>query len=591
MKNNPKNKTFDFTLLKRVFAYTKKYSGLFVFTATTTVLLAVLAPIRPYIVQYIVDHSLIQKDYQQLVMLTILMIGILIIESLLQYFFIYNSSYIAQGIIKDIRKQLFDKIIHFKLSYFDKSSIGQLVTRVISDIEVIAEVFSEGFLMIIGDVLKLLFIIGFMFYINWSLTLIVLIPIPLLIYATVIFKKVIKEAYQEVRKQAGILGAFVQEHIVGMNIVQVFNREKVEYEKFKAINKQHMKAHIKTVWAYSVFFPVVEILSAISIALLVWWGFKDVIKSQNIEPGIIFSFILYIYMLYRPIRQLADRFNTLQRGMVGAERVFKILDTDASIENNGTLDAKNIEGNIEFKNVWFAYNDEDWILKDLCLSIKKGENIAFVGSTGAGKTTLINLLGRYYDINKGDILIDNHSVKDYELYSLRKSMTIVMQDVFLFSDTIFNNITLNNPEINRNMVIEAAKKIGAHDFISQLPNGYDYNVKERGSLLSVGQRQLIAFIRAYVHNPKILILDEATSSVDSESEALIQHATEIITKNRTSIIVAHRLSTIQNADKIVVMEKGKIIEMGNHFELIKNANGHYKKLYELQFKELLNTNT
>lgn len=582
MAKNVTGKAFDFSLFKRVMTYVKPYNKTFYITAFLSIFLAVIALIRPILIQITIDNNIKTMDKEGLLFMTMLLVATLFIESILQYFFTLLGNLLGQHVIKDLRNEVFEKALHFKLKYFDKTPIGQLVTRTVSDIETIAEMFSGGILVIIGDLLKILSVIICMLYINWDLALITLIPLPILFFATSIFKKIIKKAFQDVRNQVSILNTFVQEHITGISIVQLFNREEVELSSFNAINKKHRDAHIRTVWAYSVFFPVVEILSALSIALLVWYGFGEIVNGYA-ESGEIFSFTLFIYMLYRPIRQLADRFNTLQMGMVSSERVFKVLDTDYQIENSGSLTTEKLKGNITFKDVWFAYSKEEYVLKNISFSIKKGESLALVGATGAGKSSIINLLGRYYEINKGDILIDEVNINDIELNSLRKYMSIVLQDVFLFSDTIYNNITLNSKEITEEAVIEAAKKVGAHDFISRLPGGYQYNVKERGAMLSVGQRQLISFIRAYVHQPQVLILDEATSSIDSESEVLIKHATAVLTKDRTSIIVAHRLSTIQKADKILVIDKGEIVEEGNHNELLKK-NGFYKKLYDYQFK-------
>ncbi len=584
MAKSVTGKAFDLSLFKRVMRYVKPYSARFVFTGLLTILLAILAPLRPMLIQYTVDHYITVPNNAMLLNMTILMLVILITEAAVQFFQTYMANWVGQSVIKDLRMEVYRKIVGFKLKYFDNTAIGTLVTRAVSDIETIADIFAQGVLIIIGDILKLIVVIGFMFAMDWRLSIFSLAPIPLLIWATNVFKNYIKSAFGDVRTAVSKLNAFVQEHITGMNIVQVFNREEVEMQKFKGINEDHKKAHIKTVWANSIFFPVVEILSAISIALLVWWGAKEAI-ADTVKPGDLVAFLLYIYMLYRPIRQLADRFNTLQMGMVCSERVFKIIDTEASIENSGNVDPKKIVGNIEFKNVWFAYNEPDWVLKDISFSVKAGETIAFVGATGAGKSSVINLLSRFYEYQKGEIFIDGTSLKDFQLAGLREEIGVVLQDVFLFSDTIHNNITLNNPNITREQVIEAAKIVGAHDFISKLKEGYDFDVRERGGMLSVGQRQLLAFIRAYVYNPKILVLDEATSSVDTESELLIQNAIDQLTKNRTSFVIAHRLATIQNADKIIVMEKGRIIEMGSHQELLKQ-NGHYKTLYELQFTEL-----
>ena len=582
MANSISGKAFDFSLFRRVMTYVKPYKKMFYITAMLSILLALIALARPLLIQVAVNENIKKLDKEGLFYMTLLLITVLFIESIFQYFFTLLGNLLGQNVIKDLRNEVFKKAIHFKLKYFDNTPIGQLVTRTVSDIETIAEMFSGGILVIIGDLLKIASVIICMFYINWDLAIITLIPVPILFFATSIFKRIIKKAFQDVREQVSKLNTFVQEHITGMSIVQLFNREEVEMAAFADINKKHRDAHIRTVWAYSVFFPVVEILSALSVALLVWYGFNEIAKGYA-APGEIFSFTFFIYMLYRPIRQLADRFNTLQMGMVSSERVFKVLDTQSNIENTGKLTTESLNGNITFKDVWFAYNDEEYVLKSISFQVKKGESLALVGATGAGKSSIINLLGRYYNINKGEILIDNININNIELNSLRKYMSIVLQDVFLFSDSIYNNITLNSQTITKEAVIEAAKKVGAHEFIMQLPGGYDYNVKERGALLSVGQRQLISFIRAYVHQPEVLILDEATSSIDSESEELIKHATKVLTEGRTSIIVAHRLSTIQNADTILVIDKGEIVEKGTHLELL-DKNGFYKKLFDYQFK-------
>lgn len=582
-KQSVTGKAFDIPLLLRVLSYVKPYKRAFFFTSLLTVILAFASPIRPWLIKYTIDKPIAEGNNEQLIYFTLLMIFILIIESILQFYQTYEANKIGQDVIKDLRIQLFKHILKFRLKYFDRTPIGTLVTRSVSDIETIADVFAQGIIVIIGDILQLVVVIVFMFLSDWKLTLISLVPVPFLLLSTFVFKKVIKSAFQEVRTHVARLNAFVQEHVTGMSIVQIFNREKVELDNFKKINKNHMKAHIKTIWAYSVFFPVVELLAALSLALLVWWGTKGVVEGYT-SFGNLVAFILYIYMLYRPIRMLADRFNTLQMGMVSSERVFKVLDTKEEIANSGTLSAEIIQGEIEFKNVSFAYNNEDFILKNISFQVAKGESLALIGATGAGKTSVISLLSRFYEYNKGEILIDGNNIRDYELYNYRSEISLVPQDVFLFSDSIYNNITLHNKDITLEEVQEAAKKVGAHTFIMQLPDTYHFNVRERGAMLSVGQRQLIAFIRAYVHKPKILILDEATSSIDTESEILIQHATEVITKNRTSIIVAHRLSTIKSAHRILVFNKGEIVEEGNHDSLLK-INGHYKKLYELQFKE------
>jgi len=576
-------KAWDLKLFQRVFKYVKPYNKEFYFTALLVVILAILAPVRPYLIQYMIDEKVAVSDFEGVRNITLLLIGVMIFEAIIQFYQSYLANWLGQTVIKDIRVQLYRHVLSFKLKYFDRTPIGTLVTRNVSDIETISDIFAQGILVIFGDVLKLLAVIAVMLYTDWLLTLIALIPIPILIFATSIFKKVIKKAFQDVRTQVSNLNSFVQERITGMKIIQIFNREKVESAQFEVMNKKHRDAHIRTVWAYSIFFPIVEMLSASSLGLLVWWGTKGVIAGHT-SLGDLIAFILYIHMLYRPIRQLADRFNTLQMGMVSSERVFKVLDTKSTIENQGEFRKEKLNGAIEFKNVWFAYVDDDYVLKDVTFEVKPGETVAFVGATGSGKTSTINLLGRFYEYQKGEIRVDGEEIRNFELENLRENMAVVLQDVFLFSDTIMNNITLNSPEISKEAVIEASKRVGAHEFISKLPGNYDYDVKERGGMLSVGQRQLISFIRAYVHQPSILILDEATSSIDTESELLIQKATDILTEGRTSIVIAHRLSTIQKADKIIVLEAGGIIEQGSHQDLLV-MNGNYKKLFELQFSK------
>jgi ATP-binding cassette subfamily B protein len=576
-------KVFDIKLLSRVVEYVKPYKTKFFFTGILVLVLGFLAPIRPFLIQYAVDNFILKPDEIMLYYITLLLVVLLIFEAILFFAQTYLANWLGQSVIKDIRLNLYKKINNFQLRYFDNTPIGTLVTRVVSDIETIADIFSQGILIIIGDILKLVVIIGFMLYQDWRLTLIVLIPMPILFLATYWFKNYIKHAFQDVRSAIANLNTFVQEHLTGMNIVQVFNREEREQKLFEEINNQHAQANIRTVWANSVFFPIVEVLSSISLALLVWWGAKDVISGHT-TPGTLIAFILYIGMLYRPIRQLADKFNTLQMGMVASERVFNLLDMDDSIIDNGVLFSTQIKGNIEFKNVWFAYKEEEWVLKGVDFSANSGQTIAFVGATGAGKSSVINLLGRFYEYQKGEILIDGNNIREYKLDDLRKVVGVVLQDVFLFSDSIMNNISLRNSEISEEQIIEASKKVGAHEFISKLPGGYHFNVQERGGMLSSGQRQLIAFIRAYVYNPSILILDEATSSVDTETERLIQNAIDILTEGRTSIIIAHRLATIQKANNIIVMDHGEIVEQGCHQDLL-NQNGVYKNLYELQFSK------
>lgn len=583
MAERVSGKTFDFDIFKRTFRYARPYKKTVVVTAILTVIVAFLAPLRPLLIQYTIDTYVTQFNVEGLTTMIIFLVGILILEAIIQYRQTYLANWLGQNVIKDLRMKTYEKLIGFRTQYFDRNPIGRLVTRVVSDIETIAQIFSEGLLIIFGDILKLVVVLIFMFATDWRLSLYSLIPVPILLLATNIFKKAIKTAFQEVRTQVANLNSFVQEHVTGMSIVQLFNREKIEYEKFTDLNRKHRDAHIRTVWAYSIFFPVVELLSALSLAALVWWGAKGVIGG-TVTMGNLVAFILYIHMLYRPIRQLADRFNTLQMGMVSSERVFKILDTEAYIENTGKIVIKNLKGRIQIENLSFAYKDDDWVLKNVSLEVSPGQMLALVGTTGSGKTSMINVLGRYYEFQEGSIKVDGTDIRDYELYAYRKRMALVQQDVLLFSDSILNNITLNDPEIGREYVEEAAKRVGAHDFIMSLPGGYDYNVRERGQMLSVGQRQLISFIRAYVSDPDILILDEATSSIDTVTEELIKKCTEIITKDRTSIIVAHRLSTIQRAEKIAVMQNGEIMETGTHNELMKK-DGHYRKYYEIQFSQ------
>jgi ATP-binding cassette subfamily B protein len=572
-------KAFDTKLLLRLMQYARPYRTTLQLGLLMTVILAFLAPLRPILIQHTVDKYIITPDGAGLLRMTLIMTGLLLLETMLQFVNTYLTNWLGQSVIRDLRVQVYAHITRFKLKYFDNTAIGTLVTRVVSDIETIADVFSQGILVIIGDLLQLVVVIVAMFIIDWRLSLISLASVPLLIVTTYVFKKAIKIAFQDVRTQVARLNAFVQEHLTGMSIIQIFNKEESSFKKFSKVNEEHRRAQIRAVWIFSIFFPVVEILSAISLGLLIWWGAKGVIEGI-VTLGNLFAFILFIFMLFRPIRQLADRFNTLQMGMVGSERVFNILDTQAHIENKGTVSPAKLKGNIEFDKVWFAYKDEEYVLKEVSFRVSEGETLAIVGATGAGKSSIINILSRFYEINKGIIRVDGVDTREYELEFLRKSIGVVLQDVFLFSDSILNNITLNDPDKSEEEVIEAAKRVGIHNFIQKLPGGYQFDVRERGGMLSVGQRQLISFLRAYIHNPQILVLDEATSSVDSESEMLIQEAIQALTENRTSIIIAHRLATIQAADRILVMDHGKIVERGTHQELLK-LGGQYKRLYDL----------
>ncbi|UBZ05565.1 ABC transporter ATP-binding protein/permease [Salegentibacter mishustinae] len=574
---------FDFDLFKRLLKYTNPYKVTFYFVAVAAILLSFFAVLRPYLLKVTVDDAITPQNYDNLVFYVGLMAGVLVLEVIFQFLFVYFANWLGQEVVRDLRVNLFKHMLNFKMTYFDKSAVGRLVTRAVSDIETIASIFSQGLFMIISDILKMLVVIGFMFYQSWQLTLLVLTVLPLIMYATRVFQKKMKVAFEEVRTQVANLNTFVQERITGMKIVQLFTREKEEYKNFKEINDKHRNAWVKTVWYNSIFFPIAEMATSITIGLIVWFGGLRAVADDGITLGVIIAFIELSQLLFRPLRQIADKFNTLQMGMVAANRVFGILDTDSSISNVGKIEVKDLKGEIEFKNVRFSYTDDEEVLKGVSFKANAGETIAIVGATGAGKSTVINLLNRFYEIDSGQILVDGIDIKDITLESLRSEIAVVLQNVFLFADTILANINLSNPDITEEDVINAAKQIGIHDFINTLPNAYHYNVKERGAMLSSGQRQLISFLRAYMSNPSILILDEATSSVDTYSELLIQEATDKITKGRTSIVIAHRLATIKKADKIMVMDAGEIVEIGTHSELLQKKDGYYKNLYEVQF--------
>ena len=584
MAQNKTGKVLDISLLFRVIAFAKPYKKQFLIAALSAIILSFLGPARPMLINYAIDNFIVIPDPENLFKITVLLIALLFCEGFIQFFYIYISTWIGQNVILDLRKKVFKHILSLKMTYFDKTPIGTLVTRSVSDIETIADIFSQGLLVIIAELLKLVIVIAVMFYTDWRLSIIALLTIPVLLVATAWFKRNIKASFQDVRNKVSSINAFVQEHIVGMSIVQIFNREEAEFKKFKKINLEHRDAHLRSIFYYAVFFPVVEVLSAISIGLIVWYGGEGILTGKSITLGEIIAFILFIHMMFRPIRQLADRFNILQMGIVGSERVFKVLDTEDKINDNGSLEVVNIEGNILFENVWFAYKENQWVLKDLSFHIDAGKFLALVGETGAGKSSVIRILNRFYEIEKGVVKIDNISIKDITLTSLRNNIALVQQEVFLFSDSIFNNITLFDNSISKESVFNAAKEIGIHDFILSLPQGFDYIVGERGVTLSSGQRQLIAFLRVYIRNPKVLILDEATASIDSATEQLLQSALEKLSENRTTIVIAHRLSTIIKADKILLLGDGCVIEEGNHQQLL-DLKGDYAKMYQNQISD------
>ena len=579
-----KAKAFYTRLFKRILKFTKPYKWRFNGVIIFAISLSVFAALRPYLLKQTVDGYISNQDQQGLLMYVVLMGIVLLLEVFSQFYFVYWANWLGQDIVKDIRTKLFQHILSFRMKYFDLVPVGQLVTRSVSDIESIARIFSQGLFMIISDLMKMLVVLIFMFYMNWKLTWIVIVAMPILVFITRIFQRKMQVAFEEVRNQIANMNSFVQERVTGMKIVQLFNREKIEYEKFKQINDKHKKAWIKTILYNSIFFPIADIISSLTLGFIVLYGGFRILNGDTFTTfGDLFSYTMFIAMLFNPLRQIADKFNEMQLGMIAANRVFEILDTEDQIQDTGIIEAPIFQGHIRFEEVRFGYIPNEEVIKGINLEVNAGQTIAIVGSTGAGKSTIINLLNRFYEINSGSIYIDNQNIENYTLGSLRKQIAVVLQDVFLFADTIFNNITLNDPAISRDQVLAAAKKIGVHDFIMSLPDNYDFDVKERGVMLSSGQRQLIAFLRAYVSNPSILILDEATSSIDTYSEELIQRATETITKGRTSIVIAHRLATIVNADKIVVMDKGLIVEQGTHQELINRKSGYYKDLYDSQF--------
>jgi ATP-binding cassette, subfamily B, multidrug efflux pump len=572
----------DMKVLRQLYSFVKPYKAQFYFLVFLTIAMAILAPTRPYFIQIAIDDYVAVGDSAGLLQIIYILVGLMILQALVQWAHTYYSGWIGQVIIKDIRVRLYKHLLKLRLKFFDNTPIGRLVTRNVSDIETLADVFSEGLAAIIGDLLQIITILGVMFYIDWKLTLVSLCTLPLLIISTYVFKEKIKITFNDVRNAVSNLNSFLQEHITGMNIVQIFNREEREFEKFKDINREHRTAHIRSVLYYSIYFPVAEIIQAIGIGLVVWYGAVGVLGLE-LQIGVLISFIMYLQLFFRPIRQIADRFNTLQMGVVSSSRIFKLLASTDNIANEGSHKPEKIKGNIRLENVWFAYVDEDYVLKNINFEVKSGETVALVGATGAGKSSIINLISRFYEINQGQIFIDGTEIREFELGTLRKHIGVVLQDVFLFSNSIYHNITLGNPSISREQVLEAAENVGARKFIERLPGGLDYNVMERGATLSVGQRQLISFVRAMVYNPEILILDEATSSVDSETEELIQESTEKMMKGRTSIVIAHRLSTIQKADKILVLHKGEIVESGTHDSLLQ-LGGYYTQLHQMQLK-------
>jgi len=578
-----KSKVFDAQLFKRLLHYIKPYSGFFILALTTVIGLAVFGALRPKVLQLAIDQNIEQKFEPGFLNYVVLMLGLLVLEVTCNLLFIYYASWLGQSVVRDIRIKLFNHILGFKMKYFDNSSVGVLITRTVTDMERIADIFGEGLFMIFSDILKMTVVGAVMFYMNWRLSLIVFFTLPIVLIATKVFQRYMKKAFEDVRTEVSNLNSFVQERITGMKIVQIFAREEIESNNFRAINERHKKGWIKTVWYNSVFFPIADLLSSVTLGTVIWIGGLNTVLDQTASIGDLTAFIMMVPMIFRPLNQIANKFNTLQMGMVAADRVFKVLDTTSHIQDHGNDILENVKGDLEFKNVQFAYVENEPVLKGVSFKVVAGKTVAIVGATGAGKSTIINLLNRLYDVTSGTITIDSKNIKTISVKNLRQNIAVVLQDVFLFADTILNNITLKNPDISEAQVEAAAKEIGIHDFIMSLPKGYHYNVKERGVMLSSGQRQLISFLRAYVTNPKILILDEATASIDSNAEQLIQNATQKITHGRTSIVIAHRLATVKKADTIIVLDAGKIVEMGTHKELLKNKEGHYRNLYDAQF--------
>ena len=584
-KRKVSGKIFDLDLFSKLLVFIRPFRTTYYFVMMSAILLSLFSTLTPYLLKVTVDDYIRPKDYQGMIFFVGLMFITLLLEVIFQFLFVFYANWLGQKVIKDLRVKLFNKIIYFKMAYFDKTAVGRLVTRSVSDIETIASIFSQGLFMIIADLLKMILVILVMLYVDWRLSIIVFSILPVIIYATRLFQKSMKKAFEEVRIQVANLNSFVQERISGIKIVQLFNRQKIEYNNFVSINKKHKKAWLKTVWFNSIFFPIAEISSSVTIGLLVWYGGLDIISGGDISLGTVFLFIQMSQMLFRPLRQIADKFNSLQMGMVSAERIFEILEKESIIKDEKSFIPTQIMGSINIKQLIFSYTPGETVINDISVEIKSGEKVALVGATGAGKSTIINLISRLYEFDSGDIEIDGISIRNYDLKSLRNRVSVVLQEVFLFADSLYNNITLYNTQITRDMVIKASKEIGVHNFIESLPQGYDYNVKERGVMLSSGQRQLIAFLRAYITQPAILVLDEATSSVDSYSEEIIQRAIDKLTHGKTSIIIAHRLATVKNADRILVMDGGKIVEEGTHEELLKVKGSNYSKLYEVQFAD------